>query len=222
MGYRTSMQRRWIIGLVLVGAASGGLYVATRGGDRASSATESETATPERNAPTPRLPGRKAPPPDKAPDARYAKSGRKILPLDKGKADVSPHIKKWKEEGLPGEFREIVKPDDSKQWEQELMYRSRRLRFELTDAAATCYRGGEGEEQMIVSYDLIIEDEVMKVGSLRMLSSSFSDKSLEACILERVAALEAPAEGMPDDVRPSKSVIDQRSMFAANKRAMTE
>ena len=51
MGYRKSMQRRWIAGLVLVGAATGGIYLATRGDDHASSAKAPPEAAPDRNTP---------------------------------------------------------------------------------------------------------------------------------------------------------------------------
>src|SRR4051794_1839372 len=106
---RRSSQRRWITGVVLVAAATGGLYLATRGGGRASSAPSAQGA-PQRQAPVAAR-GSGVQPTRAAALPKYAPDGRKIIPVDLGLADVSPTVKKWKEEGLPGTFREMVAPD---------------------------------------------------------------------------------------------------------------
>lgn len=213
MGYRKSMQRRWIAGLVLVSAASAGLYLATRGGDKASSAPETTAAneTPERNAPV----QRKAPP-------ERVQPHRKRIPLDRGKAEVSPEIKKWKEEGLPGYFREAVPPDESKVAEQQLQYKMRRLRFELSDTAATCYTGDGSKESVIVGYDLVVSDGVLSLENVRKLSSTLTDPALESCILDKLTKLRAPADDIPDARSSAKATLDLESLAAANRRAMRE
>jgi hypothetical protein len=211
MGYRKSMQRRWIVGVVLVAAASAGVYLATRGGDRVSSAAQ-PSAAPDRNAPGHALAGKKptreAPPRD-----------RRHIPLDIGAADVSPQIKKWKEPGLPGTFREVVPTSDDEGIKEKLTYRMRRLRFELTDAAASCYRGGDGAEQIILAYDLQVVDGVLSVDNLQALSSTLSDKTLETCILDSIRAIRADASDVPDMRKPAKTVIDQHAMWSANRHA---
>jgi hypothetical protein len=212
MGYRKSMQRRWIAGLVLVAGASAGLYLATRGDDKASSAAQTtQGPAPERNAPVRTVrgqPTRTAPPVE-----------RKRVPLELGAGDASPNVKKWKEEGLPGTFREVVKPSEDEALKEKLTYRMRRLRFELTDAAATCYRGGDGEEQVILAYDLQVVKGVLSVDNLQLLSSSLTDKALETCIMDKVRALRADAADVPDMRKSAKTVIDQHTLWSANRHA---
>lgn len=202
---------RWIVGLTLVGAA--GLYLGLRHGDHASSAPAK--AEPKRNAPIAQMPVVHAP----VPVAVQAGAEPAHLPLDLGKGDVSPSVAKWKEPGLPGTFREIVAPDDGVNEEEQLTYRIRRLRFQLADAATACYSGGDGKEQIMLAYDLVVSKGVLTVDNLQVLSSTWSDQQVQGCIVDSVKGLHASAPDVPDMRKEQRTSISQHDLYERSRSA---
>jgi hypothetical protein len=204
-------RNRWIVGLTLVGAA--GLYVGLRHGDHASSAPAA--AAPSRNVPVKQLPVEHAP--VRVVPATTAEPAH--VPLDLGKGDVSPAVAKWKEPGLPGTFREIVAPDDGVNEEEQLTYRIRRLRFQLADAATACYTGGDGKEQLMLAYDLVVSQHVLTVDNLQVLSSTWSDQSVQGCIVDSVKGLHASAPDVPDMRKEQRTSISQHDLYERSRSA---
>jgi hypothetical protein len=130
---------------------------------------------------------------------------------------VSPGVRKWKLEGLPGTFREVVAPDGSDNLEERLTYRLRRLRFRLTDAAASCYDGGDGRESVALAYTLVVDGGRLRTADVAVVESSLSDKRLEACILDAVRRLEAPAPDLPPVRRAQQTVIGQHDLYVRTR-----
>lgn len=197
--------RRWLAGVAIV-AVAGGAYLALDGDDQAE--RTQAAATPERSAPV--ASRRAAPPPrDSGP--------RKITYLEPKPWDPTPGVKKWKVEGIPGTFREIVAPDDSPNLEEKLVYKQRRLRFRLTDAAADCYNGSDSKEQIAFAYTMIVEREQLRVENFRVLSSNLSDRAVEECIVGAIKDLRTTAPGIPDATKDVQSTISLHDLWVRNR-----
>jgi len=197
------MQRRWLAGLGIA-AAAGIAFVAIRGDDAAPRRVP--TAAPVRAA-APH--GRRSPQPVREQAGRVYVNG--------GAGDPSPGVTKWKEPGLPGTFSEMVAPDDGENVEEKLLYKKRRLRFRLDDAAAACYQGGEGRQAISLAYTLVVEHGVLRVDGLRVLTSNLSDRALEQCIVDAVRSLRSDASGMPDLREEQKTTISQHDLYVHNR-----
>jgi hypothetical protein len=200
--------RRVFLGVVVVGLGAGLLYYLTRGGSDDAKADEAGP-TAARNVVASKRLGSGA--------QAKADPGVHETPLPVDLSDVSPSVKKWKEPGLPGTFREIVAPDDSVNEEELLTYRTRRLRFQLTDAAAACYDGPDSKQQVALSYTLVVEDHELFVIDTRLLESNISDRTLENCIVNAVKMLRAPAPDVPDMQKKQETVISLHDLNARNR-----
>ena len=194
------MQRRWLAG-VAIAAAAGVAFVATRGGGDGAPRT-SASAPARRTAPAP------------VHARRVEQPGRVYV---SGAGDASPGVKKWQEPGLPGTFREVVAPDDSENVEEKLLYKQRRLRFRLNDAAGACYDGGDGKEAVSLAYTLVIERGELRVESVRVLTSNLSDLALQQCIVDAVRTLRSDAGGLPDLRQDQRTTISQHDLYVRNR-----
>lgn len=200
--------RKWLAGAALVAAAAV-VYVATRDANGKSEAPQT-SESPERVTPTtPRA--RAAPSRDTAPrvGATYH------VPWNL--SDPTPGVKKWKKEGLPGTFREIVAPDDSPNLEEQMTYKQRRLRFRLTDAAAACYDGPDLKEEMSLSYTLVVEKGMLRVEDVRVLTSSLRDHAVQECILSAIRSLSTTASDIPDTRREQRTSISLHDLWVRNR-----
>jgi len=199
--------RRVFLALVVVGVGAGLAFYLTRGGDAAKADPAGPTAA--RTAVIGKRLGHGSSTPDVAPKVEVAP------PVDL--SDVSPGVRKWKEPGLPGTFREIVAPDDSVNEEELLTYRTRRLRFQLTDAAAACYDGPDSKQQLALSYTLVIENHELSVVDTRLLESNLADRNVENCIVNAVKTLRAPAPDIADMRKDQETVISLHDLNARNR-----
>lgn len=199
------------LGLVVVGAiAAVAAYFLTRSSAPAKAAPGATTA---RTPVKPMRAGHAA--------REAANAEPEHLPVHEGTgpdlSDVSPSVKKWKEPGLPGTFREIVAPDDSVNEEELMTYRVRRLRFQLTDAAAACYDGPDSKEQIALAYTLVVERGTLFVENVRELSSNLHDGNLKDCIVNAVRTLRAPSPDVPDMKKEQETVIQLHDLNARNR-----
>jgi hypothetical protein len=202
--------RKWLAGAALVAAAAV-VYVATRDADGKSEPKAEPTAAPERNAP--RAHARTAPP--KRAD-EPAKPGA-IYYVPWNLSDPSPGIKKWKQEGLPGTFREIVAPDDTVNVEEKMIYKQRRLRFRLTDAATACYDGPDAKEQISLAYTMVVEQGKLRVEDVRVLSSDLSSNTVQECIIAAVSSLSTTAPDIPDTRKAAQTTIGLHDLWVRNR-----
>ncbi len=217
MAYRKSSHRRWIAGVALVGAASAGLYLATRGGDSTSSAAPK---TPSREAPRRAVasPSHAAPAPVAVAAAAAPTDDPPHVPLELGKGDPSPSVKKWTVPGVHGTFREIVSPDDGENVQEKLTYRIRRLRFALADAAMPCYDGkGDGMDEMELAYDLVVSHGTITIENLQELSSTWSDPRTHDCILDAIRSMHTAAPDVPDMRLQQEQPISQHDLYERSK-----
>ena len=198
------MQRRWLAGVAIV-AAAGFAYVATRGDDAAP--PKSSTNAPTRAA-APAQVRRAATPARETPGRVYVNGTAN---------DPTPGVKKWKQDGLPGTFREIVAPDDGPNYEEKMLYKKRRMRFRLTDAAAACYEGGDGKESMSFAYTLVVSNGELRTENVRVLTSNMRDATLEGCITDAVRSLRSDATGFPDMREDQRSSISLHDLWVRNR-----
>jgi hypothetical protein len=200
--------RKWLAGAALVATAAV-VYVATRDAD-GKSEPEETAAAPERVQPAaPRA--RTAPPPRDAtkPGATY------YVPWNL--SDPSPGVKKWKQEGLPGTFREIVAPDDTVNVEEKMLYKQRRLRFKLTDAATSCYDGPDSKEQVSIAYTLVVKDGVLRTEDVQVLTSDLSSNAVQECIVAAVRSLATSAPDIPDTRKKARTTIGLHDLHVRNR-----
>jgi hypothetical protein len=198
------MQRRWLAGVAIV-AAAGVAYVATGGDEAAPRKTSTDAPT---RAAAPAQMRRAATPARETPGRVY---------VNGTKHDPSPGVKKWKQDGLPGTFREVVAPDDGPNYEEQMLYKKRRLRFRLTDAAAACYEGGDGKESISFAYTLVVANEELRTENVRVLQSNLRDAKLESCITDAVKSLRSDATGMPDARYDSRGAISLHDLWVRNR-----
>lgn len=204
------MQRRWIVGIGVVAVAAGALFLLTRG-DHAS-AKQEPAAEPSRAAPT--APRRAAPTRD-VPTARAA-----VEPALPGLSDPTPGVKKWREPGLPGYFREVVAPDGTENVEEKLLYKKRRLRFRLGDAAASCYDGPEVKGARIaLAYTMVLKDGNLTVENVRVLEDTVRDASVSECIIGAVKAMRTTAPELPDLREDQETTIELNDLVRRNRSA---
>jgi hypothetical protein len=199
--------RRVFLGLVVVGALGVAAFVLTRGDDDATPGAEAATA---RTGVVPRRPGLAAR--DHADDAVAVEPAAPAPDL----SDVSPGVKKWHEPGLPGTFREIVAADDGENVEEKLTYKMRRLRFQLTDAAADCYQGEDSRQQIALGYTLVVSGGQLTVENVRELDSNLTDRSVENCIVGAVKLLSSTVD-VPDVRKDQQTVISLHDLYVRNR-----
>ena len=205
----SSRMRKWLAGVALL-AAAGVVYVATRDADGKSEPTDTQAA-PERVQPTAKArtaPARQTP-------SRVQKGDVYYVPWNL--SDPTPSVKKWKKEGLPGTFREIVAPDDTENIEEKLIYKQRRLRFKLSDAAAACYDGPDSKEQITLGYTMVVEKGVLRVENVQVLTSDLSSYSLQECIVSAVRNLATTAPDIPDAKKTVRSTIGLHDLYVRNR-----
>ena len=200
--------RKWLAGAALVAAAAV-VYIATRDADGKSEPRET-AAAPERDQPNaPRA--RSAPPP------RETGKPGDIYYVPWTLADPSPGVKKWKQEGLPGTFREMVAPDDTVNVEEKMTYKQRRLRFKLTDAAAACYDGPDAKEQIAIAYTMVVKDGVLRTEDVHVLTSDLSSNAVQECILAAVRNLATTASDIPDTRKKARTTIGLHDLYVRNR-----
>lgn len=200
--------RKWLAGAALAATAAV-VYVATRDADGKSEPKETASA-PERVQPNaPRA--RTAPPPRETgkPGAIY------YVPWNL--SDPSPGVKKWKQEGLPGTFREMVAPDDTVNVEEKMIYKQRRLRFRLTDAATACYDGPDSKEQISIGYTMVVEDGTLRVEDVQVLTSDLSSHAVQECIVASVKSLATSAPDIPDTRKSARTTIGLHDLYVRNR-----
>jgi len=203
--------RRVFLGLIVVGAGVAvTVFLLARGGGDASA--KGKATTTARNGVTPHRGGHVgAGARDRADEA--------AAPTDAGAdlSDVSPGVKKWKEPGLPGTFREIVAADDSENVEEKLTYKMRRLRFQLTDAAAACYDGEDSKQQVALGYTLVVANGELTVENVRELETNITDRNLENCIINAVKVMRSHSPGVPDLRKDQETVISLHDLWVRNR-----
>jgi hypothetical protein len=203
----SSRMRKWLAGAALAATAAV-VYVATRDADGKSEPKETASA-PERVQPN-------------APRARTAPPRETVKPgatyyVPWNLSDPSPGVKKWKQEGLPGTFREIVAPDDTVNVEEKMLYKQRRLRFKLTDAATSCYDGPDSKEQMSLSYTMVVKDGILRVEDVQVLTSDLSSNAVQECIVSAVRSLATKAPDIPDTRKSARTTIGLHDLYVRNR-----
>jgi hypothetical protein len=211
-----SMQRRWIVGIGLGAAAAAALFLWTRR-DAPAGPPPASAASPARGAPPAQA--RRAVRGVEPRPVPAAVPGHRGGDAPSGMADPSPGVKKWTVPGQNGWFREIVAPDDSENVEEKMIYRTRRLRFELTDAAAACYDGPDGTESIGLTYELVITGGEMRVRDVQVVDNTLTDPGLRDCILGAVRSLSAPAPDLPDMRRHTATTIGVHDLWVRNRFA---
>lgn len=198
------------LGLAVVGAAGVGAYLLLAGDDDAKPAEPTTVTARQGVVPKRAAQGARTElPPTAEAEAEVAP------PVDL--SDPSPGVKKWKEPGLPGTFREIVAPDDSENLEEKLTYKMRRLRFRLTDAAAECYAGEDSKQQVAIEYTLVVKGGELSAEDVRPLDSNITDRNLENCIINSVKTLRSSAPGIEDLRKQQRTVISLHDLWVRNR-----
>lgn len=198
------------LGLIVVGVGAGiAGYVMTRDDDADPASAKAATARP---GVVPRRPGLAAR--DRADELAAEPGAPAPPPVDL--SDVSPGVKKWKEPGLPGTFREIVSADDGENVEEKLTYKMRRLRFQLTDAAADCYQGEDSRQQIALAYTLVVSGGELTVEDVRELDSNIEDRTVENCIVGAVKLLSSTVD-VPDVRKEQQTVISLHDLYVRNR-----
>ncbi len=198
--------RRVFLGLAVVGVGVAA-YLMLRGGDD------------ERASATPAVTARAGTPPLRAHRGDATATPEEAdtpaaPPVDL--SDPSPGVKKWKEPGLPGTFREVVAPDDSENVEEKLTYKMRRLRFRLTDAAADCYAGEDSKQQVAIAYTLVVHGGELSVEDVRQLESNITDRNVENCIVNSVKVMRTNVD-VPDLRKEQETVISLHDLWVRNR-----
>jgi hypothetical protein len=209
------MRTRWFVVGGLAAAAVAG-FVLLRGPDEGP-APAAAGAAPSRAQPVPQA-SRRAPVKQRAGGPSDPEAGRVYI-NGQDLSDPSPSVKKWKEDGLPGTFREIVAPDDGVNEEERLTYRVRRMRFELNAAAAACYDGPDGTGEITLDYTLVVRAGQLVIEDVVKVGSTMNDAATEDCIVAAIRALRAPAPDVPDMRRPQGTVISQHDLYRINRDA---
>lgn len=200
--------RKWLAGAALVATAAV-VYVATRDAD-------GKSETPTASAPDRVKPGARARTAPPTRDTPPSKLGEKYY-VPWTLSDPTPSIKKWKQEGLPGTFREAVAPDDTPNIEEKLIYKQRRLRFKLSDAAAVCYDGPDSKEQVSLAYTMAVKDGTLRVEDVRVLASNLSSNTVQECIISAVRSLATTAPDIPDSRKTVESTIGLHDLWVRNR-----
>jgi hypothetical protein len=197
------MRARNAVALTAVAGLGVGLWLVTRDG-------RAERSEPDSTAPrskATRQPGAKLPAPARRMTAPPARPEMPRTFKDPKRPDVTYM-----------EVKDAV-ADPVREAEEKLLYRKRRLRFALSDAAAECWSGDDNKADIEVGYTLVVEHEVLRVEDLRMLDSTLPDPALEDCILHQIADLRAPADGIPDMREAGSSFISLHDLFVRNRGA---
>jgi hypothetical protein len=100
-----------------------------------------------------------------------------------------------------------------------VVYKRRRLRFRLADAAAACYDGGDGREQISLAYTMVVAQEEIQIEDVRVLHSNLSDRGLEACIVAAIRELRGSAPGISDLRESQQTAISQHDLYVRNRYA---
>lgn len=109
-------------------------------------------------------------------------------------------------------------PDPAAAAEQELIYRKRRLRLTLADAAQGCYGGPDAKDEIELEYTLVVQKEEIRADNVRVKSSSIKDPKVERCIVDAVRDLRSLADKVPDMKEEQGLVISLHDLWDRNRR----
>jgi hypothetical protein len=118
-------------------------------------------------------------------------------------------------------IREIVDSvnDPAELAREELTFRMRRLRLVLSDEAASCYKGGDGKEEIELDYTLVVENEVIRTENVRVAKSGLKDATVERCIIEAVRDLRGFAENVTDMREEQGLTMSLHDLYVRNRGA---
>lgn len=153
----------------------------------------------------------------KAPPPRLTAGAPRELPS--APAEPPPKNREWTVPGQTAVFVEQLeaKENPAQEAADRLTYKKHRLRFKLSDAAAECYGGEDSKADLQLGYTLIVEDEVLRVENVKLLDSTLPDPAVEACIVQQVKDLTAPAVGLPDLREDQTSWISLHDLWVRNR-----
>jgi len=128
--------------------------------------------------------------------------------------------KTWKDPVSGATFREILDavPDPEGVAREELIYRKRRLRLTLADAAASCYKGNDSRDDLDLEYTLVVEEQIVRTENVRVKSSNIKDPSVERCIVDAVRDLRTFADKVPNLREEQSQFISLHELYDRNQR----
>src|SRR5262245_22116013 len=203
-----TMKARWLIAAGVVVLAGG--YFLLRGvkDDAAPAAAGARSAKVEMGT-------RKA-------EAVPEKQRPKMVMTESGwKPMQPPHEPKVWVDPVSGAInREVTDayPDPQAAAEQELIYRKRRLRLTLADAAQGCYAGPDAKDEIELEYTLVVQKEEIRADNVRVKTSSIKDPKVERCIVDAVRDLRSLGDKIPDMKEEQGLVISLHDLWDRNRR----
>jgi hypothetical protein len=189
-------KRVWIGGgIVVAGAAA---FFLLRGGSEG-------TASPHKKHRDPSV----------AFDVKDAKPEDPLLP-------AAPQFRKpktWVDPVSGATNREMVDavPDQEAAAREELLYRVRRLRLSVSDAAAQCWTGGDSKEQIHIRYTLVVDKEVVRAEAVSATESTLTDPKVQACIMDAVRDMRTLADKVPDMKQQQELFMSMHDLWVRNR-----
>ena len=196
------MQTRHLLFAAAVGVAGIAVYALTRDGSEARPRAREGATTVARADRTSGLPPM-----------------RRVSPSTSAPRRPEPP-RKFTDPRYPGvTFMEVkdAEQDVVQEAEDRLTYKKQRLRFALSDAAATCYSGPDDKADIELSYTLVVENQVLRVENLKMIDSTLPDLALEQCILDAIREVRSPATEIPDLREDMTSFIALHDLYVRNR-----
>ena len=204
------MKSRWLIAAGVV--ALGGGYVLLRGVK-----AEPDTQTAAARSAKVDLGTRRADEPVAAP-----KQAPKMIMTESGWKPVEPphQPREWRDPVSGALNREVADAyEDKKQVvEQELVYRKRRMRLALADAAQSCYSGPDSKDEIELEYSIVVASEEIHADNVRVKRSDVKDPKVERCIIDAVRDMRALGEKLPDMKEEQGLVISLHDLWDRNRR----
>jgi len=154
--------------------------------------------------------------------AEVPKERPKMVMTESGWKPMQPphQPREWRDPVTGALNREVVDavPDPKAVAEQELIYRKRRLRLALADAAQDCYAGPDAKDEIELEYTLVVQREELRADNVRVKSSSMKDPKVERCIIDAVRDLRSLADKIPDMKEEQGLVISLHDLWDRNRR----
>lgn len=203
------MKSRWLIAAGVV--ALGGGYFLLRGVK-----AEPETQTAAARSAKIDLAHKTADP------AAAPKPAPRMVMTESGWKPVEPphQPREWRDPVTGALNREVTDAfEDTKQVaEQELIYRKRRMRLALADAAQACYSGPDAKDEIELEYTIVVSGEEIRADNVRVKRSELKDPKVERCIIDAVRDLRALGEKLPDLKEEQGLVISLHDLWDRNRR----
>jgi hypothetical protein len=108
--------------------------------------------------------------------------------------------------------------ENARRKQDEIVYKTRRLRLQASDAAAQCYHGEDAPDSITISYSITVDKEVVRASNVAIVENGLKDPGLVSCIVQSVRDLSSDGEGLPNMKQDYQLTMSLHDLYTRNRQ----